>query len=244
MDSIYQWSIVGSFTFLSASFGLFGELPDFRRLENPDTNLASEIISSDGQTLGKFYLDDNRTPVAYEDLPDHLVKALVATEDERYYKHSGIDAIGTMRAVVYLGSKGGASTITQQLARQLFVGVRSKNIFQAITQKIKEWVIAVQLERQYTKEEIIMMYFNIYDFNNQADGIRSASRIYFGKEPKELTVDESAVLVGMFKNSSLYNPRRNPQGVTNRRNVVLGQMAKSNFITKQQRDSLQQLLWK
>lgn len=241
MDSIYQWSIVGSFTFLSASFGLFGELPDFRRLENPDTNLASEIISSDGQTLGKFYLDDNRTPVAYEDLPDHLVKALVATEDERYYKHSGIDAIGTMRAVVYLGSKGGASTITQQLARQLFVGVRSKNIFQAITQKIKEWVIAVQLERQYTKEEIIMMYFNIYDFNNQADGIRSASRIYFGKEPKELTVDESAVLVGMFKNSSLYNPRRNPQGVTNRRNVVLGQMAKSNFITKQQRDSLQQL---
>lgn len=227
--------------FLSASFGLFGELPDFRRLENPDTNLASEIISSDGQTLGKFYLDDNRTPVAYEDLPDHLVKALVATEDERYYKHSGIDAIGTMRAVVYLGSKGGASTITQQLARQLFVGVRSKNIFQAITQKIKEWVIAVQLERQYTKEEIIMMYFNIYDFNNQADGIRSASRIYFGKEPKELTVDESAVLVGMFKNSSLYNPRRNPQGVTNRRNVVLGQMAKSNFITKQQRDSLQQL---
>ena len=166
--------------FLLAGWGVFGEMPTFERLENPQTNLATEIISSDGATLGKFYLDDNRTPVAYKDLPNNLVNALVATEDARYYKHSGIDGIGFLRAVAFLGQRGGASTISQQLARQLFVGVRSKNLFQAVTQKIKEWVIATRLERNYTKQEIIAMYMNIYDFGYNADGIRSASRIYFG----------------------------------------------------------------
>ncbi|GLB54133.1 penicillin-binding protein 1A [Neptunitalea chrysea] len=229
------------FIFLLASWGAFGEMPDLRELENPDTNLASEIISADGETLGKFYLRENRTRVKYDDLPENLVKALIATEDERFYDHSGIDARGTLRAFAFLGSKGGASTITQQLARQLFVGVREDSKFKAITQKIKEWVIAVRLERNYTKEEIITMYFNTYDFGNLAVGIRSASRIYFGKEPKDLNIEESAMLVGMFQNSSLYNPRRNVKGVTNRRNIVLLQMFKNEYITKEVKDSLQAL---
>ena len=230
------------FLFSLASFGVFGELPDHTQLENPNTNLATEIISSDGVTLGKFYLNDNRTPVGYDELPDHLVQALIATEDARYYEHSGIDAIGFIRAAFYLGKRGGASTISQQLAKQLFHGEGSKNIVYRLTQKIKEWIIAIRLERQYTKEEIIAQYFNIYDFGNNADGIRSASRIYFGKEPNELNIKESAMLVGMFKNSSLYNPRpeRNPIGVKNRRNVVLAQMEKYEFITTQVKDSLQE----
>lgn len=231
------------FVFILASFGLFGSMPDHTALENPRTNLATEIISSDGKTLGKFYYEDNRTPVAYTELPKHLVEALVATEDVRYYEHAGIDARGTLRAVVKLGKGGGASTISQQLAKQLFHGEGSRNTFGRITQKIKEWVIATRLERQYTKEEIIAQYFNIYDFGNNADGIRSASRIYFGIEPKDLNINESAMLVGMFKNSSLYNPRpkRNPEGTRNRRNVVLNQMAKYEFIDETLKDSLQQL---
>ena len=229
--------------FSLASWGVFGEMPDYTVLENPNTNLATEIISSDGKTLGKFYLNDNRTPVDFTELPKHLVDALIATEDIRFHEHSGIDARGTLRAFFFLGNKGGASTISQQVARQLFVGVRSKNKLETATQKIKEWVIATRLERQYTKEEIIAMYFNIYDFGNNADGIRSAASIYFGKEPHELDLKESAMLVGMFKNSSLYNPRqhRNPEGTKNRRNVVLDQMAKYDFIAENTRDSIQKL---
>jgi len=229
--------------FLSASLGFFGEMPDTTALENPRTNLATEIISSDGETLGKFYYQDNRTPVAFSKLTKHLVEALIATEDVRHYEHAGIDARGTLRAVIKLGKGGGASTISQQLAKQLFHGEGSRNTIGRITQKIKEWVIATRLERQYTKEEIIAQYFNIYDFGNNADGIRSASRIYFGKEPMDLSINESAMLVGMFKNSSLYNPRpkRNPEGTKNRRNVVLSQMAKYGFIEETLKDSLQQL---
>ncbi|MFC4722943.1 penicillin-binding protein 1A [Geojedonia litorea] len=239
---LFLAGILGVFLmFMLASWGAFGEMPAIEDLQNPKTNLASQIISSDGKLIAKFYLDDNRTPVEYDQLPQHLVDALIATEDARYHKHSGIDAIGTLRAFVFLGSRGGASTISQQLSRQLFVGVASQNILERITQKIKEWVIAIRLERQYTKEEIIAMYFNIYDFGNNADGIRSAASIYFGKEPSELDIKESAMLVGMFKNSSLYNPRphRNPVGTKNRRNVVLSQMEKYDYITKQVRDSLQ-----
>jgi len=229
--------------FILASFGAFGAMPDHTALENPRTNLATEIISADGETLGKFYYEDNRTPVAFNELPKHLVDALIATEDVRYFDHAGIDVRGTIRAFAFLGKRGGASTISQQLARQLFVGVRTKNKLEAIIQKIKEWVIATRLERQYTKEEIIAQYFNIYDFGNNADGIRSASRIYFGKEPIELSCNESAMLVGMFKNSSLYNPRpkRNPIGTRNRRNVVLSQMAKYGFLEETRKDSLQKL---
>ena len=137
--------------FSAASFGLLGPMPDFRQLENQKTNLATQIISADDTVLGKFYFNDNRTPIAFSEIPTEMIDALVSTEDERFYDHSGIDFRGTARAVFYLGGKGGASTITQQLARQLFVGVRSRNIVEAIVQKIKEWVIAVRLERRYTK---------------------------------------------------------------------------------------------
>ncbi|MGV8813381.1 MAG: penicillin-binding protein 1A [Gelidibacter sp.] len=229
--------------FLLASWGVFGEMPDHTRLENPSTNLATEIISSDGELLAKIYHNDNRTPVDFTELPDHLVEALIATEDARFREHSGIDVRGTLRAIVKLGGGGGASTISQQLAKQLFHGEGSRNIMDRIAQKAKEWIIAIRLERQYTKEEIIAMYFNIYDFGNNADGIRSAARIYFDKEPKNLDIKEAAMLVGMFKNSSLYNPRptRNPEGTRNRRNVVLNQMEKYNYITSNVGDSLKKL---
>ena len=227
--------------FLFASWGWLGEMPDHTQLENPKTNLATEVISSDGKTLGKFYFKDNRTPVSYDELPQHLVDALIATEDARIHEHAGIDARGTLRAFVFLGKRGGASTISQQLARQLFVGEGSKNTIERVLQKAKEWIIAIRLERQYTKEEIIAQYFNIYDFGNFGDGIRSAARIYFGKEPIDLSLKESAMLVGMFKNSSFYNPRphRNPVGVKNRRNVVLFQMEKYGYISETVKDSLQ-----
>ena len=226
--------------FVLASVGVFGELPDHTQLENPNTNLASEIISSDGKTLAKFYFNDNRTPVSYDNLPKDLVEALIATEDARFYDHSGIDARGTLRAIVMLGKGGGASTISQQLAKQLFTDQVSSSKIERAFQKIKEWIIAIRLERQYTKEEIITQYFNIYDFGNNADGIRSASRIYFGKEPKDLDVKESAMLVGMFKNSALYNPRptRNPIGTKDRRNTVLNQMVKYGYLDEKKSDSL------
>jgi penicillin-binding protein 1A len=229
--------------FKLASWGVFGEMPDHTQLENPTTNLAGQIISSDGQMLGKYYLNDNRTPVDYKELPQHLVDALIATEDARFHDHAGIDAKGTLRAFAFLGKRGGASTISQQLSRQLFVGEHSQNTFGRITQKFKEWVIATRLERQYTKEEIIAQYFNIYDFGNNGDGIRSAASIYFDREPHELDIKESATLVGMFKNSSLYNPRahRNPEGTRNRRNVVLSQMERYGYITEAVKDSLQEL---
>lgn len=227
--------------FQLAAWGVFGEMPTFERLENPQTNLATEIISSDGTTLGKFYLDDNRTPISYNDLPQNLIQALVSTEDVRYYDHSGIDARGTLRAVVFLGQKGGASTISQQLSKLLFTKRISGGAMGRIIQKVKEWVIATRLERQYTKDEIIAMYMNTYDFGNNADGIRSAARIYFGKEPADLKTEESAVLVGMLKNSSLYNPMRREALVLDRRNTVLSQMYKYDFLSETESDSLQAL---
>ena len=239
------WGItLGGFSFivlvfLSASWGLLGALPTFEELENPENNLATEVISSDGKTLGK-YAAENRTPIKYKDLPENIVEALVATEDERFYEHSGIDFRGTARAVLKPGS-GGASTITQQLARMLFTGRKSRNKIKRVLQKVKEWVVATKLERQYTKKEIIAMYLNKYDFLNQAVGVRSAARIYFGKEPKELLLEESAMLVGMLKNSSLYNPLRRAEKVKQRRNVVLKQMHRNEFISLQEKDSLQQL---
>ena len=245
---LWFWALFGTgillvaLIFMMASWGFFGDMPEYQYLENPETNLATEFISSDGETLGKLYLDDNRTPIDFKDLPDNLVHALIATEDARYYNHAGIDARGFLRALAYLGKKGGASTISQQLARQLFIGVRDrKSTTNAIVQKIKEWVLATQLERQYTKEEIIAMYLNIYDFGYAADGIRSAARIYFGKEPIELKPEESAMLVGMLKNSSLFNPLRREEMVLNRRNTVLGQMYKYGYLSEKEKDSLQNL---
>ncbi len=224
--------------FLLASFGAFGPLPSFEELESPEKSTASEVISIDGKTLGK-YAYENRTPVKYKDISENLINALIATEDERFYDHSGIDFRSSIRAVVMLGSEGGGSTITQQLAKLLFHGEGSRNIVERVLQKVKEYVIAIQLERQYTKQEILTMYLNKYDFLNLAVGIRSASRIYFGKEPIELSVKESAMLVGMLKNASFYNPLRFEERVKNRRNTVLGQMYKNDFISKIERDSLQ-----
>jgi penicillin-binding protein 1A len=228
--------------FLLASWGFFGEMPTFEELENPETNLATEVISSDGKTIGKYF-KENRTPVKYEDLPENLVKALVSTEDERYYSHAGIDARGTIRAAIYLGEKGGASTITQQLAKLLFTKIRSDNKVERVLQKFKEWVIAIRLERQYTKKEIIAMYLNKFDFLYQAVGIRSASRIYFNKEPKQLDLHESAVLVAMLKNPILYNPVKDQfkDNSKQRRNQVFVQMQRNDHFNEEQVDSLQQL---
>ncbi|MCF6347480.1 MAG: transglycosylase domain-containing protein [Flavobacteriaceae bacterium] len=226
--------------FLLASFGAFGKLPTFEELENPENNLATQVISIDNKTIGSYF-KENRSPIKYKDLPENLINALIATEDVRFYDHSGIDIRGTIRAFVFLGSRGGASTITQQLAKQLFHGEGSKNLPQRIIQKFKEYVISVRLERQYTKQEIITMYLNKYDFLNQGVGIRSASRIYFGVEPKKLTQEQAAMLVGMLKNSSLYNPLRREEMVQQRRNVVISQMNKYDFITEKVKDSLQKL---
>ena len=225
--------------FLVFYFTSLGDLPTFEELENPQINLATEVISADGVTIGK-YATENRTPIHYRELPQNIVNALIATEDERFYEHSGIDFRGTARAILKPGS-GGASTITQQLAKMLFTGRASKNIVMRVLQKVKEWIVATKLERQYTKQEIIAMYLNKYDFLNQAVGIRSASRIYFGKEPKQLNIEESTMLVGMLKNSSYFNPLRRKAKVKQRRNVVLLQMNRNNFITKKEKDSLQQL---
>jgi len=226
--------------FLFASWGLLGSMPSFEDLENPDSNLATEIISADGVVIGKFF-EKNRSQLKYSDLPKNLVQALVATEDARFYDHSGIDGRGTLRAILSLGTSGGASTLTQQLAKQLFHGEGSKFLPFRIIQKAKEWIIAIRLERQYTKNEIIAMYCNVYDFGNNSVGVNSAAKTYFSKAPKDLTITESAVLVGMFKNSGLYNPVKNIEGVTNRRNVVLKQMEKAEIITEAQKLQLQRL---
>jgi len=238
------WGIFGGgllilvLIFLFASWGLFGPLPSFEELENPESNLATEILSSDGKTLGKFY-NENRTPVKYDDLPQNLIDAVTATEDRRFYDHSGIDLRGTMRAVVYLGSEGGASTITQQLAKLLFSDTPSNKI-ERILQKVREWIIAGRLERQYTKEEIITMYLNKMDFLYNAIGIRSASRIYFDKEPRDLRPEESAIIAGMLKNPRQYNPHReiSRDNSLGRRNVVLGLMEQTGKLTAHQKDSL------
>ena len=224
--------------FLFASWGVFGTLPTFEELENPESNLATEILSSDGKTLGKFY-NENRTPVKYDDLPQNLIDAVVATEDRRFYDHSGIDMRGTARAIAALGSDGGASTITQQLAKMLFSNTPS-NTLERLVQKVKEWIISIRLERQYTKQEIITMYLNKMGFLYNAVGIRSASRIYFDKEPKELNPEESAVIAGMLKNPRRYNPYReiSKDNSLNRRNTVLALMQETGKITQKQKDSL------
>jgi len=227
--------------FLLASWGVFGKMPTFEQLENPAYNVATEIISSDGQTLGKFYLE-NRTPVKYADLPKNLVEALIATEDERFNEHSGIDTRGTLRAIFTLGTSGGASTITQQLAKNLF-HKRSHNPIMAVVQKVKEWIISTKLERQYTKEEIIAMYLNTVDFTHNAVGIRSATKTYFGKEPKNIKTEEAAVIVGMLKNPSLYNPasksEKRQKLILDRRNTVLGQMVKNGKLTETEKKKLE-----
>ena len=226
--------------FVFASWGLFGTMPSFEDLENPESNLATEVYSFDGVVLGKFY-NENRTAIKFTDLPKSLVDALVSTEDERFYEHSGIDARRTFGAALKLGSSGGASTITQQLAKLLFHGEGSKFLPFRIIQKAKEWIIAIRLERQYTKNEIIAMYFNRVDFVNTAVGIRSAAKVYFNKEPRDLTILESAMFVGMLKNPSLYNPTKEKRQkmVFDRRNTVLSQMVRNNHLEESDKAQLE-----
>jgi penicillin-binding protein 1A len=224
------------------SLGLLGSLPTFEQLENPKNNLATEIISEDGVVLGKYFYE-NRSNASYSELPSNLVEALIATEDIRFYDHSGIDVIALIRAVKgqFLGGgSGGASTISQQLAKMLFTEKPASGL-ERVMQKFKEWIIAVRLEKQYTKEEILSMYFNKFDFVNNAVGIKSASQVYFNTTPSELSIQESAMLVGMFKNPSLYNPNRRLELTTQRRNVVLSQMSKYGFINQVEFDSLKNL---
>ncbi|MEM9022821.1 MAG: transglycosylase domain-containing protein [Bacteroidota bacterium] len=223
------------------SIDFFGKLPSTEELENPKSNLATEIYSSDQQLLGTYFIRENRSAVSYEELSPHLTKALVATEDERYRQHSGIDLRGLARAVSRGGSSGGASTITQQLAKMLFHKRDRGNILKTIFQKLKEWVIAARLERQYTKEEIIAMYLNRFDFINNAVGIKTAARVYFGTSTDSLALHEAAMLVGMAKNPALFNPIRRPDTVQHRRNVVFAQMMRNELLTREEFDSLKVL---
>lgn len=227
------------FSAANAWFG-FDELPKVVDLVNPKSNLATEVYTADGKVLGKYFYQ-NRVNVEYDKISPFLVDALVSTEDERYYDHSGIDLEGLARAVSYLGQKGGASTITQQFAKMQFHTREGSSTISKIKQKLQEWIIAAQLERLYTKDEIIAMYLNQYDFVNNAVGIKSAAQVYFGTSTDSLKIEESAMLVGMLKNSSLFNPLRRPDTVKHRRNVVLGQMKKNARITEEEFDSLRLL---
>lgn len=218
---------------------VFYPLPDVEQIANPDTKLATQIISEDNEILGTFYRE-NRTAATYEDLSPWLGMALVATEDERFYSHSGVDAEALGRAIVFLGTKGGGSTLTQQLAKMQF-SEPANNIVERIMQKFGEWVIAVRLERIYTKEEIIALYLNQLDFLYQAVGINSAARTYFNKSPKDLNIEEAAVFVAMAKNPSLYNPKRYPERTKLRRDQVFVQMVRNGMITEEEKDSLQEI---
>ena len=216
------------------------DLPTFEELEKEiPTNLATQILSSDGETLGTFF-KENRTNVEYNEISLNVINALISTEDERYYNHAGIDFKSTFRAAIFLGKKGGASTITQQLAKMLF-SKRPKSKLERVKQKFGEWIIAVRLEKNYTKEEIITMYLNKFDFINHAVGIGSAADTYFNKSAIDLNIEESATLVGMAKNPSYYNPRRFPERTKERRNIVLSQMVRNGYITKNEFDSLKNI---
>lgn len=245
--SLFIIAIVGSaLMFLLIAKGKIGYMPPIEDLQNPIDKYASQVISEDGKLLGSYALqNNNRIYITYNDLSPDLVKALIDTEDRRFTDHSGIDAIGLLRAIVKTGflqhkSSGGGSTITQQLAKQLYSPTAS-NVFERALQKPIEWVIAVELERYYTKEEIVNLYLNKFDFLYQAVGIESASKTYFNVQPKELKIEEAATLVGMCKNPSYFNPVRHPERTRKRRNIVLSQMFKAGHISKTQKDSLQSL---
>ena len=226
-------------SFTSIWFGWIGYMPDLEDLQNPISRYASQVYSVDGKILGTYNMNrENRVHVDYDGISPYLVQALVATEDERFYDHSGIDFIALTRAVVKRGilgqkSAGGGSTITQQLAKQLY-SATVKSTLERLLQKPIEWVIAVKLERFYTKEEIITMYLNYFDFLHNAVGIKTAADVYFDKDPKNLTLTESATLIGLCKNPSYFNPVRYPERCTDRRNVVLGQMLKAGYLTNEE----------
>ncbi|HSH19418.1 MAG TPA: transglycosylase domain-containing protein, partial [Draconibacterium sp.] len=248
---IWFWGIVLGSLFAAFLFffllskGILGFMPSFEELENPKNILASEMLSADNVILDKYFIRENRSYIDYKDLPPHLVDALISAEDIRFYKHSGIDLRGLLRVMKGIitmdSSSGGGSTLSQQLAKMLFPRDVQLSKIELVLRKFKEWVIAVKLERSYTKEEIILMYLNKYDYLNNAVGIKSAAQVYFSMPPDSLKLHQSAMLVGMAKNSSLFNPVRRPELVLERRNVVLNQMAKYGFISKSERDSIKLL---
>jgi penicillin-binding protein 1A len=239
---LFTLPFIAIFT-LIVSARYFSELPDTEALQNPKTNLATEVYSCDSKVLGKYYAE-NRTNVRFKDISPNVINALIATEDARFFSHSGVDIRALARAVTGAlrgsGSSGGGSTITQQLAKMLFPREDLHGV-KLVFRKIKEWIIAVKLEREYTKQEIAAMYLNKFDFINSAVGIKSASQIYFATTPDSLRIEEAAMLVGMAKNPALFNPNRFAERTKGRRNTVLQQMNKYGYLTDEQSDSLQQL---
>lgn len=231
-----------SFIGLMVGIAWFSDLPDVEELQNPESNQATVVYTSDGNELGRFYAE-NRVNVAFSEIDDDVIHALIATEDERYFDHSGIDARSLVRAIVKLGKGGGASTITQQLAKMQFhqEEAQTATFFERVFQKLKEWIIALRLERLYTKQEILALYLNKFDFTYNAVGIKSSSKVYFSTTPDSLKIEEAAVLVGMCQNPSRWNPIRFPENAVQRRNIVLYQMQKNGFITEAAYDSLKEL---
>ena len=237
INSIF-WKIflfgLGAFALLLLliNLGVFGKLPSLSELENPSIAQATEVYAADGTLMGKYFKErGNRSNVEYKDISKHAINALVATEDERFYQHSGIDAKGVLRAIAYLGSQGGGSTVTQQLALNMF-DERASNPVTRVVQKLKEWIIAIKLERNFTKEEILALYLNVVPFSDNVYGIRNASLTFFSKEPDRLNVEEAATLIGMVNGPTLFNPRRNPKAALNRRNHVITKMAENNYISE------------
>jgi len=226
---------------LMLNFGWIGDMPDLDDIENPTASLASQVYAQDGTPMGKYYLED-RISVKYRDISPYLLQALVATEDKRFYDHYGIDGEGLMRAVAFLGSQGGASTITMQTAKNLFTdNWGTSNKLLRIVQKIKESIIAIKLERNFTKQEIITLYLNTVPFSENLFGVSNASRSFFQKEPDRLTIEEAALLIGMINGPTKYNPNRNPKLAIERRNLVLNRMAGQKYITEDQSAALKAL---
>ena len=230
---VFFYGLGGFILFLILiNLGVFGSLPSLKELENPSITLATEVFAEDGTPMGKYYKDKgNRSNVDFKDISPNVVNALVATEDERFFQHSGIDGYSVMRAVVKLGRDGGGSTITQQLAKNL-LDQGSKNFVRRFIEKLKEWIIAIKLERNFTKQELLALYLNEVPFGDNVYGIRNASRTFFQKEPDRLSIDEAAVLIGMLKGNTIYNPRKNPKMAIERRNTVINQMVKNNYLNE------------
>jgi penicillin-binding protein 1A len=225
---------------LAANFGLFGEMPSIDEIQNPSASLSSQVYAEDGTLMGKYYKQD-RVNVEYKDISPHVIHALVATEDKRFYDHSGIDPKSVARAFIGLGQQGGASTLTMQTAKNLFTeNWETRNFLLRGLQKIKEAIIAVKLERNFTKEEILTLYLNTVAFSDNVYGIRNASKTFFQKEPDRLNVEESAVLIGMVNGPGVYNPRRNPKKALDRRNLVIDRMTDQKYVTSAEAASLKQ----
>jgi penicillin-binding protein 1A len=227
---------LGILIIIAADLGLLGKMPSIEELQNPSASLASQVYADDGTLMGKFYLQD-RVNVKYADISKYAIQALVATEDERFYEHNGIDPRSVGRAVFFLGSQGGGSTITMQTAKNLFTEY-SSNFFVRIPQKIKEGIIAIKLERNFTKDEIITLYLNTVPFSDNVYGIRNAAKTFFQKEPDRLTIEEAATLIGMVNAPTAFNPRLYPARAKERRDFIIDKMVNSNFITRSQADVL------